>query len=55
MPADRQHPDDLSTEDPEAQKKGGLDEYLAAEKAEEARLEKLRKAAKEKAATEKSD
>ena len=55
MSADKQHPDDLSTEDPEAQKQGGLDDYLTAEKAEEAWLEKARKAAKEKAATKKSD
>lgn len=55
MPDEKQHPEDLSTEEPEAQKKGGLDDYLAAQKAEEAWLEKVRQAAKEKAAAEKSD
>ncbi len=55
MPDEKQHSEDLTTEDPEAQKKGGLDDYLAAQKAEEAWLEKVRQAAKEKAATEKSD
>ena len=41
MPDEKQHSEDLTTEDPEAQKKGGLDDYLAAQKAEEAWLETL--------------
>ena len=50
MPDEKKHSEDLSTDEPEAKKKGGLDDYLAAQKAEEAWLEKMQKAAKEKEA-----
>jgi hypothetical protein len=55
MADEKQHPEDLSPVEPEAKKKGGLDDYLAAQRAEEAWLEKMQAKVKAKEEQEASD
>ena len=55
MADEKQHPEDLSTSEPEAKKKGGLDDYLAAQRAEEAWLEKMQSKVKAREAQQASD